>query len=167
MGWFEMLLIDVPLIIASFWSITAFYLSAQRALFPNTWKRAILFLPALLAAGVALNVINTMAVLEALMGRQTSFKRTPKYAIGGQKVKLANAKYRRRSGWLPWVELAIGSGFLAMVYYAFDSFNYLAVPFLLLFVAGYYWAGVSTLWEEYQGRLAFERERALAVKAQA
>lgn len=167
MGWFEMLLIDLPLIVASFWSITAFYLAAQRVLFPKTWKRAILFMPALLAAGVALNLINTMAVIEALMGRQTSFKRTPKYAIGGQKVKLVNAKYRRRSGWLPWVELAIGTCFLAMVYYAFDSYNYLAVPFLLLFVAGYYWAGVSTLWEEYQGKLAFERERALAAKAQA
>ena len=42
-----------------------------------------------------------------------------------------------------------------------------ALPFLLLFVVGYYWAGVSTLWEEYQGKLAFERQRALAAKAEA
>jgi hypothetical protein len=33
-------------------------------------------------------------------------------------------------------------------------------------VSGYYWAGFSTLWEEYQGKLAFERQRALAAAQQ-
>ena len=162
MGWFEMLLIDLPLIAASFWSVSAFYIVAQRELFPKTWKRSFLFLPALLAAGIALTIINTKAVIEALIGHQTAFARTAKYAIGGQKVKLANAEYRRRSGWLPYAELAGGTFFLAMVAYAIASYNYAALPFLLLFVGGYYWAGVTTLWEEYQGKLAFERERALA-----
>ena len=50
MGWFEMLVIDMPLIIASFWSISFFYVIAQRELYPNNWKRSILFLPALMAA---------------------------------------------------------------------------------------------------------------------
>jgi hypothetical protein len=35
---------------------------------------------------------------------------------------------------------------------------------LLLFVAGYWWAGVSTLYQEFQGRQRFERERALALE---
>jgi cellulose synthase/poly-beta-1,6-N-acetylglucosamine synthase-like glycosyltransferase len=164
MGWVEMLLIDLPLIAASFWSISAFYVVAQRELYPKTWKRSLLLLPALLAAGVALTIINTRAVLEALIGYQTAFARTAKYAIGGKKVKLTNLEYRRRSGWLPYAELLVGTGFLGMIYYAIDSYNYLAIPFLLLFVAGYYWAGLSTLWNEYQGKLAFERERALAAK---
>jgi len=30
-------------------------------------------------------------------------------------------------------------------------------------VGGYYWAGFTTLWQEYQGKLAFERQRELAV----
>lgn len=163
MGWLEMVLIDLPLIIASFWSLSAFYLMAQRALFPKTWKRAIIFLPALMASGVALTIINSRAVIEALVGYQTAFARTPKYAIGGQqKVQLKVVKYRRRSGWLPYAELAVGSFFLYMVYFAIESFNYLAVPFLMLFVGGYYWAGFTTLWDEYQGKLAFERQQALA-----
>jgi len=166
MGWFQMIVIDLPLIAASFWSISAFYVIAHRELFPDNWKRAFLFLPALMAAGVALTIINSKAVLEALFGYQTSFARTPKYAIGGsQKVKLENVQYRRRSGWLPYAELAVGTGFLAMTAFAIESYNYLAVPFLLLFVGGYYWAGCSTLWEEYQGKLAFERRRALAEAA--
>jgi hypothetical protein len=52
------------------------------------------------------------------------------------------------------------------VIYAIQSQNYLALPFLLLFVGGYFWAGVTTLWEEYQGKLAFERERERALIAQ-
>src|ERR1700692_2837068 len=115
MGWFQMLTIDLPLIIASFWSISAFYVVAHREIFPKTWKRAFLFLPALMAAGVALPIINSRSVLEALIGYQTSFARTPKYAIGGaQKVKLENIQYRRRSGWLPYAELALGTYFLGM-----------------------------------------------------
>ncbi len=160
MGWFQMVMIDLPLIAASFWSISAFYVVAQRELFPKSWKRSILFLPALMAAGVALTIINTKAVIEALVGYQTAFARTAKY--GAQKTPLANLQYRRRSGWLPYAELAAGCGFLAIVVYAIQSYNYLALPFLLLFVGGYFWAGVTTLWDEYQGKLAFERQRALA-----
>jgi cellulose synthase/poly-beta-1,6-N-acetylglucosamine synthase-like glycosyltransferase len=165
MGWFQMLLIDLPLIIASFWSVSAFYIVAQRELFPKSWKRAFLFLPALLAAGVALTIINTRAVIEALIGYQTAFARTAKYNIGtSKKVALANVKYRRRSGWLPYAELALGCYFLAMVIFAIESYNYLAVPFILLFVCGYFWAGCTTLWEEYQGKVRWQRAQELAAE---
>jgi hypothetical protein len=163
MGFFEMFVIDLPLIAASFWSISAFYVVAQHALFPKNWKRSILFLPALMAAGVALTIINTKAVFEALVGYQTAFARTAKYG-SGQKTPQANLQYRRRSGWLPYAELAAGAGFLAIVLYAIQSQNYLALPFLMLFVGGYFWAGITTLWEEYQGKLAFERQRALTAQ---
>jgi cellulose synthase/poly-beta-1,6-N-acetylglucosamine synthase-like glycosyltransferase len=161
MGWLEMLLIDFPLIVASFWSISAFYMVAHRALFPKTWKRGLLFLPALMAAGVALTIINSRAVLEALVGYQTAFARTAKY---GKKQNLARVQYRRRSGWLPYAELAVGGAFLGVVIFAINSYNYLAVPFLMLFVGGYFWAGFTTLWQEYQDKLAFERQRELAAE---
>ncbi len=168
MGWLEMVLLDLPLIIASFWSISAFYLIAHRELFGKDWKRGIFLLPALMASGIALTIINTKAVLEALFGVQTSFARTPKYALGASgKVKLQQVKYRRRSGWLPYAELAFGTYFFLMVAYAIDTMNYLTVPFLLLFVAGYYWAGFSTLWQEFQGRLRWQRERALELEESA
>jgi hypothetical protein len=138
---------------------------AHRALFPNNWKRGFLFLPALMSAGVALTIINTRAVIEALIGYKTEFVRTAKYAIGDkQRVRLRENKYRRRSGWLPYAEIAAGSFFLWMVGYAIYSFNFLAVPFLMLFVGGYFWAGFTTLWQEYQGRLAFERKQELAAE---
>jgi cellulose synthase/poly-beta-1,6-N-acetylglucosamine synthase-like glycosyltransferase len=166
MGWFQMLLIDVPLIVASFWSISAFYVMAQKELYPDRWKRSITFLPMLMAAGVALTISNTRAVLEALFGIQTAFARTPKYALAGDnRRRVQVTEYRRRSGWLPFIELAIGTYFLAMVAFAIDTFNFLAIPFLMLFVAGYYWAGLTTLWQEHQGRLRWQREVEMARSA--
>ncbi|MBV9769077.1 MAG: glycosyltransferase, partial [Bryobacterales bacterium] len=88
MGWFQMFTIDLPLIIASFWSISAFYLMAQRELYPNNWKRAIVLMPALMGAGIALTLINTKAVIEALLGKKSAFVRTPKYALGDCKMSI-------------------------------------------------------------------------------
>ena len=124
MGWFQMLTIDMPLIMASFWSISAFYLMAQHQLYPKNWKRALPLMPALMAAGVALTVINTKAVLEALLGIKSGFARTAKYAIGDRKIKIENPSYQRRSGWLPYVELAIGAYFVYMISFAIETWNY-------------------------------------------
>jgi cellulose synthase/poly-beta-1,6-N-acetylglucosamine synthase-like glycosyltransferase len=163
MGVFHMVLLDFPLIVASFWSISAFYLYAQRELYPKSWWKSIAFLPMLMAAGVALTVSNSKGVIEALCGIQSSFVRTAKYALGADKVKAQPAAvYRSRSGWLPYVELAIGTYFVYMVEFAIETLNFFAIPFLLLFVCGYYWAGFSTLIEEYRGRLRWQRERKLA-----
>ena len=159
MGWLQMLVIDMPLIIASFWSISAFYMISQRELYPRTWKRSFLYLPALMAAGVGLTISNTKAVMEALLGVQTSFARTPKYAIrSSERVKIGQSAYRRKSGSLPFIEIAFGTYFLAMVWYAIDTYNFLSIPFLSLFVFGYYWAGFSTLWQEYQNKLQWQRQ---------
>jgi cellulose synthase/poly-beta-1,6-N-acetylglucosamine synthase-like glycosyltransferase len=159
MGVFQMVFLDLPLIIASFWSISAFYIVAYRELFPKHWKRSVYLLPMLMAVGVALTIINTRAVMEALLGIRSAFVRTPKYAIEGAPVNLERKKYRRKSGWLPYIEIAVGSYFLYMILFAIDTYNYFAIPFLALFTAGYYWAGFATLYQEHQGRLRWLRER--------
>lgn len=164
MGPLEMLLLDFPLIIANFVSLTAFYLIAQREVDPKNWKRTIWFIPALMAAGVALTISNTKAVLEALLGIQTSFARTAKYNLSDKKVKLEMATYRRKSGWLPFSEIAMGTAFLGIIYYCVETLNLLSIPFLLIFVSGYYWAGFTTLWQEFQGLLQFKAARAAALE---
>jgi cellulose synthase/poly-beta-1,6-N-acetylglucosamine synthase-like glycosyltransferase len=165
MGPLEMLLIDFPLVIANFVSLAAFYLVAQRELDPKGWTRTIWFVPALMAAGVALTLSNTKAVLEALFGVKTAFARTAKYNIGDKRVKLTEVAYKRKSGLLPFFEIAMGTGFAAMVYYSIETLNFLSIPFLMIFVSGYYWAGFSTLWQEYQGLLQFKAAARQAAKA--
>ena len=165
MGVFQMVFLDLPLIIASFWSISAFYLVAQRELYPKTWKRTILLLPMLIMVGIGLTVINTRAVLEALFGIRSAFVRTPKFAIECRPVNLETKRYRSKSGWLPYIELGIGTYFVAMILYAIETYNFLAIPFLMLFVGGYYWAGLATLHQEYQGRLRWLEQRRLELRA--
>ena len=164
MGVYQMVFLDLPLIIASFWSISAFYLIAQRELHPRDWKRSILFLPMLMAVGVALTVINTCAVLEALFGVQSAFVRTPKFAIGSRPMNLETKKYRRKSGWLPFIEIGIGTYFIGMIIFAITTYNFPSIPFLALFVGGYYWAGFGTLYQDYQHRLRWLRESRLELK---
>jgi cellulose synthase/poly-beta-1,6-N-acetylglucosamine synthase-like glycosyltransferase len=162
MGVWQMMLFDFPLIVASFWSISAFYVIAQRELNPKTWKRSFLLLPMLMAVGVGLTLINTRAVLEALFGVQSGFVRTPKYAIEGTREKRMNVKkYKRRSGWLPYFELAVGTYFLYMCWFAVTTWNYPSLPFLALFVGGYYWAGLSTLYQEHRDRMRHNRQQRL------
>lgn len=162
MGIWEMMFLDFPLIVASFWSLSAFYVIAQRELNPKTWKRSVMLLPMLMAVGVGLTLINTRAVLEALFGVVSGFVRTPKYAIEGNQVKrMTVKKYKRKSGWLPYFELACGTYFLYMCWFAIQTYNFPTLPFLLLFVCGYYWAGFGTLYQEYQDRLRYNRQHRL------
>src|SRR6202011_1462932 len=53
-GWFQMLVIDLPLFLASTFSISSFYLVSQKELFPGKWHRTFLYLPFLMALGIGL-----------------------------------------------------------------------------------------------------------------
>src|ERR1700738_1125770 len=88
-GWFQMLYIDLPLFMASPFSLSTFYLVSQRELFPGKWFRALLYLPFLMALGIGLTVTNTRAVLEALIGKQRACASTPKYRVAkkGEKTE--------------------------------------------------------------------------------
>ena len=105
-----------------------------------------------MALGVGLTITNTKAVLEALFGVQSAFARTPKYRVNKKGEKSQAKIYRKRLGIIPWIELAIGCYFTFTVWYAISSENYFTVPFLLLFVLGYWYTGLLSL---LQGR--FER----------
>ncbi len=141
-GWFQMLLIDVPLFMASTFSISSFYLVSQKELFPGRWYKTFLYLPFLMSLGIGLTVTNTRAVLEALLGIKSSFKRTPKYRVLKKGEKTQAAKYRKRLGIVPWIELLIGCYFALTIWYAISNENYFTVPFLLLFVVGYWYTGL-------------------------
>jgi cellulose synthase/poly-beta-1,6-N-acetylglucosamine synthase-like glycosyltransferase len=153
-GWFQMLLIDFPLFMASTFSISSFYLVSQKELFPRRWYKTFLYLPFLMSLGIGLTITNTKAVMEAIFGIRSAFKRTPKYRVQKRGEKSQAAKYRKRLGIVPWIELAIGCYFALTIWYAWTNENYFTIPFLLLFVIGYWYTGLLSL---FQGR--FERWR--------
>ena len=156
-GWFQVVLIDLPLFLASTCSISSFYLASQRVLFPKTWKRTFWFLPFVMAVGIGLSVRNAVSVMEAIFGKKSEFTRTPKYRIEGRQQGSAWLKksYRKGAGWMPFAEVALGIYFAFTVYYAISNENYLTVPFLLLFVWGYLYTGLMSIGQVYLERLRF------------
>ena len=122
-------------------------LVSQKELFPRTWYKTFLYVPFLMALGVGLTITNTKAVLEALVGHKSAFARTPKYAVQKKGEKSQAKKYRKRLGIIPWIELAIGCYFSWTVWYAVTTENFFTVPFLLLFVLGYWYTGLLSIFQ--------------------
>jgi len=158
-GWFQMMYIDIPLFLASTFSISSFYLVSQKELYPKTWWRTLFYLPFLMALGIGLTITNSKGVIEALLGKQSAFARTPKYSVQSKTEKSlavkAAKKYRKRLGIIPWIEMAVGTCFGGMVWYTLANEYYVTVPFLILFVYGYWYTGLMSL---LQGRFEFFRQ---------
>src|SRR3989304_933320 len=94
MGWTEMLLIDVPLFAAATLSVFNFYLISQREAYPD-WRSRVKYLPMVMAVGIGLAVNNSKAVIEAMLGHESEFARTPKYGIGRGREGWQDKKYHQ------------------------------------------------------------------------
>ena len=94
MGWYEMLLIDVPLFFAATFSVCNFYMVCQREIHRD-WLARIKYLPLLMSIGIGLSINNSRAVFEALFNRQSEFTRTPKYRIEGETDEWVGKRYRQ------------------------------------------------------------------------
>ncbi|MDE3170875.1 MAG: glycosyltransferase, partial [Acidobacteriota bacterium] len=168
-GWFQVMLIDFPLFVASSCSISSFYLAAERALYPKTWKRTFWYLPVVMAVGIGLSVKNALAVVEAIFGVKSEFVRTPKYRVESGALRRdswVKKSYRKRPGLMPFVEVGLGVYFAAAVLYAIQNENYATVPFFILFVWGYLYTGVMSLAQTYFSGLRFGASSAAPVPAE-
>jgi cellulose synthase/poly-beta-1,6-N-acetylglucosamine synthase-like glycosyltransferase len=150
MGWYEMLLIDVPLFFAATASVANFYIVSQRELYAD-WKSRLKYVPFLMAIGIGLAVNNTRAVIEALLGHQSEFARTPKYGIEVGHNDWAAKKYRQAAAVQPLIEVALGLYFTATVFYAVANGIYGTLPFLVLFQAGFLYMGLLSLYQQFAG----------------
>src|SRR5437868_12328475 len=150
MGWYEMLLIDVPLFFAATFSVCNFYMVCQREIYPD-WRARIKYLPFLMSIGIGLCINNSRAVFEALLNKQTDFARTPKYRIEGDGDEWVGKKYRQSVAVQPLIELALGLYFTATVFYALANQIYGTVPFLVLFQIGFLYTGLVSIVQQYAG----------------
>jgi cellulose synthase/poly-beta-1,6-N-acetylglucosamine synthase-like glycosyltransferase len=154
-GWFQMLVIDLPLFLASTCSISSFYLVAQKELRPKNWWTTFLYMPFVMAIGIGISIRNAQAVLEALVGKKSEFARTPKFRIEGKSGTFVAKKYKNKAGWMPFAEVLLGIYFGFTVAYAVVNENYATIPFLLLFVWGYLYTGFMSLGQTYFAHLRF------------
>lgn len=147
------ILFDMSVFTLATLSATVFYAAGQFELFGD-WRTALKFMPMLMAIGVGLCVSNTKAILEALLGRQSEFVRTPKYGDGGDNVSTGPVP-RRKARWLPCVELAFGVYMALCALAAIISVRgVLAAPFLIIFSFGFFYVSVLSFQAERAGRHA-------------
>jgi cellulose synthase/poly-beta-1,6-N-acetylglucosamine synthase-like glycosyltransferase len=150
MGWYEMLLIDVPLFCAATLSVSNFYIVCQRELHKD-WISRLKYLPFLMSIGIGLCVNNTRAVIEALMGKPSEFTRTPKYCIERANDEWVGKKYHQTVAIQPIIEIALGFYFTATVFYALASGIYGTLPFLILFQVGFLYTGFLSIVQQCAG----------------
>ena len=150
MGWYEMLLIDIPLFFAATASVANFYMVCQRELHVD-WMTRLKYLPFLMSVGIGLAVNNTRAVFEALFNQESEFARTPKYRIEVQGDEWIGKKYRQSFVVQPMIELALGLYFTATVFYALANGIYATVPFLVLFQIGFLYTGLLSIIQQFAG----------------
>jgi cellulose synthase/poly-beta-1,6-N-acetylglucosamine synthase-like glycosyltransferase len=150
MGWYEMLLIDIPLFFAATFSFCNFYTVCQREIHTD-WRARIKYVPFLMSVGIGLSVNNTRAVFEALFNKQSEFARTPKYRIEADADEWVGKRYRQSVAVQPLVELALGLYFTATVFYALANQIYGTLPFLVLFQVGFLYTGLLSIVQQYAG----------------
>ena len=150
MGWYEMLLIDIPLFFAATFSFCNFYTVCQREIHKD-WRARIKYVPFLMSVGIGLSINNTRAVVEALFRKDSEFARTPKYRIEADVDEWVGKKYRQSVAIQPLIELLLGLYFTWTVFYALANQIYGTLPFLVLFQVGFLYTGLLSIVQQYAG----------------
>jgi cellulose synthase/poly-beta-1,6-N-acetylglucosamine synthase-like glycosyltransferase len=126
-------------------SIFAFYLTAQRELYPD-WKWRARDIPFILALGIGMCINNAWAVTEALVGHRTPFVRTAKYRIESFTDRWKGKLYRSMRKPSFFVELVLSLYMVAGLAVMVALREWTAIPYVALFVVGYtYVFGLSVL----------------------
>ena len=151
-------------------SAGSFYVVSQTVQRRSAWA-TIAQLPILMSIGIGIALNNTRAVLEALVGHQSGFVRTPKYNTTTVAAEHADtpaepgrARPCRRvlptpsiKVWMSLLELGMGCYCLYCARLALDSQRTLiSLPFLLLFASGYFYVGLTSFWSCWRSRCAGE-----------
>jgi cellulose synthase/poly-beta-1,6-N-acetylglucosamine synthase-like glycosyltransferase len=155
-GWQNIMILDLPIFLIGTVSVFSFYVFSQKEIYRD-WPWRIKYIPLLMSLGIGLSVNNSTAVLEALFGYQTEFKRTPKYCIEKNSDHWMHKKYRVGKSALAAIEMAFAIYFAFTIYYAFNNGFYFSIPFLMLFLFGFSYTGLISLVHSDRGWVALKR----------
>ena len=139
------ILLDIPIFITGSLPAIVFYIVSQRELYPRSWWREVLYLPALLALTIGLAVNNAWAVIQGMYGVTGEFTRTPKYGIQTKTQSWKKAKYSVGKNLLPFIEIGFAAYFIYFFAHEVTARNWLAIPFLALFAGGFTYVAMCSI----------------------
>ncbi|MGQ9650020.1 MAG: cellulose synthase family protein [Phycisphaerae bacterium] len=163
-------LFDFSILILATCSAGTFYVCSQRVLF-RTWADSLKYIPFLMALGIGIALNNTRAVFAGFFGKPGEFVRTPKFGVVARdnrwKRQVENArKSIKRVKLQPFVEFTIALYLLGCVIMCFsaplnpDDPNQqrltIGVPFLCLFMVGYFYVPLTTWFGHRLGKIESE-----------
>ena len=130
------------------------YITSQMTLYPpRRWWQWFVRMPVLSALGVGIAVNNTGGIIEAFLGKQSAFERTPKIGdirhieltekVIAERLMVSNST---------WFELILGVYALIDGILAVKDGNRIGAIFYALYAAGFMWVAGSTLWEARASR---------------
>ncbi len=149
-GWYEVLFLDIPFFAAATFSVVMFYASSQGEQGKRWWDQ-VKYLPLVMALGIGLSVNQARAVVEALMGYETGFTRTPKHGVKRAGESVVKKRYKAALTFQPIVELALAAYMTYGVVYLIEREVYYSLPFLVLFQVGFAYVGLSSVYEGLRG----------------
>ncbi|MCZ6815917.1 MAG: glycosyltransferase [Planctomycetota bacterium] len=147
-------LFDGSLFLLATCSASTFYVVCQRELF-RTWSESLKYLPFLMSLGVGVSLNNARAAFEGFFGKSSEFVRTPKFGLASSDDDI----WKRKSGGhgldpkrvQAWCECAMAVYLIGCVAYTMYLRIWIGVFFLTLFMIGYVYVAMLTL---YGHRLA-------------
>jgi len=155
-------LFDGSLLLLATCSAGTFYVASQREIF-KTWADSIKYMPFLMALGIGVSLSNAIAALQGFFGAPSEFVRTPKFGVmqpGDESWKQKVGRERRRGNryWLPLAEFAFGVYLAACCALCYVNGRItIGIPFLLLFMTGYFYVSLLSLYGIYLSNRAAPR----------
>jgi cellulose synthase/poly-beta-1,6-N-acetylglucosamine synthase-like glycosyltransferase len=116
---------------------TVFYLYSQKELYKKWWDKVI-YMPVLMMIGTGIALSNTKAYIEALLGKVSTFQRTPKYRIESKKdLVFFKNKYIQSIHPIILLEIIFFIYCVITAYYAYVYKKYLIIPFMIIYALGF------------------------------
>ena len=134
---------DSPLLrVTAFFSLSAIgppllYWVTMQARISAPLPTRLIRLGTLIAMGTGLAVNNSRAVLEAVTGKESAFKRTPKFAVTDRTDDWQTSNYTLPTDPTAWIELVLAAYAVALLIYSLSTGLWWLILWLLMYAAGF------------------------------
>ncbi len=148
-GWEKVVFLNLFAISAGTLSIVRFYVITIKEVHGENWVSYLKYIPLSIALGTGIAVNNSKAVIEALFGKSSEFRRTPKFAVTSRKDNWRTRAYTSSKELTTLIELILGLFFLFQTVYAV-LMGYMAwIPFLMIIQLGFIYTSVLSIFHSY------------------
>ena len=138
-------MLNIFAITAGTFSFVLFYIITVKEVHGKKWLGYLKYVPLAISIGAGMAVNNSKAVLEALLGKTSEFRRTPKFAVTSRTDNWRSRSYVASKELTAIVEIVFGLFFTVQTVFALYM-GYLSwIPFLLLIQFGFFYTGLLSI----------------------